>query len=293
MPDSFSEELKTVPIESDCYPDLLKKIPNAPPVLYVKGALLKNEVCFAIVGTRRCSDYGKEVAFSISQNLASSGLTIVSGMARGIDTFAHQGALEARGRTIAVLGTGLDEKSIYPQENLKLAREILAKGGCLVSEYPEGTRATQFTFPKRNRLISGLSLGVLVVEAKFGSGALITADWARKQGRKIFAVPGQVHSLNSKGPHHLIKKGAKLVENANDILKELNLPSLTKTAGQPAGKNEEEILILKALSEENFHIDKIIEKTKLSPQQVSAALSLMEIENKVKNLGGNVYALMR
>ncbi len=287
----FSWEIKTANINDDLYPEILKKIPDPPKILYFRGKLLENETCLGIVGTRRASDYGKEIAFSIARDLAEAGLTIVSGMARGIDTMAHKGALEAGGRTIAVLGTGLDEKSIYPQENLKLAKKILKSGGCLISEYPPGTRGTNFTFPQRNRIISGISLGVLVVEAKLKSGALITANWAKKQERKVFAVPGPLHSKNSQGPHFLIKKEAKLVENADDILAELNLPKLSK---KPIiGETVEKNLILKVLEEGNLTIDKIVEKTNLSPQIVSATLSLMEIEGKVKSLGGNVYALSR
>ena len=214
-------------------------------------------------------------------------------MARGIDTFAHKGALERGGRTIAVLGTGIDEKSLYPKENLKLARKILENKGCLVSEYPPGSPGLKQNFPERNRIISGLSLGVLIVEAKFGSGALITANWAKIQGKKIFALPGSIHFPNSQGCHFLIKQGAKLAENANDILKEFNLPCLTSGVKQVKGKTLEEQLILEVLKQENLHIDKIIEKTKLSPQVVSSILTLMEIENKVKNLGGNVYIITR
>ncbi|MCD6500901.1 DNA-processing protein DprA [bacterium] len=286
---SSQESIRTLKIGDKNYPDLLKKIPDPPKILYIRGELAKNEPCFSIVGTRKCSDYGKELAFSIAQDLAETGITVVSGMARGIDTMAHKGALESGGRTIAVLGTGIDERSIYPQENLKLAKKILKNGGCLISEYPPGTPGIKWNFPERNRIISGISLGVLVVEAKFGSGALITANWAKEQRRKIFAVPGPVHSKNSQGPHSLIKKGAKLVENANDILEELNLPKAERK--KLKGGSLEENLILKVLKEGSLHIDKIIEKTKLSPQIVSANLSLMEIEGKVKNLGGNTYAL--
>ena len=282
-------EIKTIKIDDELYPKLLKKIPDPPKALYVRGELLKNEFCFAIVGTRRCSDYGKEIAFSIARDLAQAGLTVVSGMARGIDSFSHQGALEGKGRTVAVLGTGLDEKSIYPQENLKLAKGILESGGCLISEYPKGTPGMKSNFPERNRIISGMSLGVLVIEAKFGSGALITAKWAQKQKRKIFAVPGSVHSLNSKGCHFLIKEGAYLAEDADDILRKLNLPQIKRE--KLKGKSLEENLILKILGEGSLSIDKIIEKTKLTPQIVSANLSLMEIDGKVKNLGANVYAL--
>lgn len=214
-------EIKTISIEDKEYPKFLKEIPESPKTLYFRGKILPTENCFAIVGTRCCSDYGRQVASEIGEALAESGLTIISGLAEGIDTHAHLSAVKREKRTIAVLGTGLDEKSIYPQTNLKLVKKILETGGCLISEYPPGTRGSKFTFPKRNRIISGMSLGVLVVEAKRKSGSLITAMWAKRQGKKVFAVPGHVHSLNSKGCHYLIKKGAILVENANDILKEL------------------------------------------------------------------------
>jgi len=164
--------------------------------------------------------------------------------------FIESFSAEKNKRTIAILGTGLDEKSIYPQLNLKLAQKILETGGVLISEYPPGTRGAQFTFPQRNRIISGMSLGVLVIEAKFGSGALITAKWTRKQRRKVFAVPGPLHSLNSRGPHLLIKKGASLVENADDILKKLNLPKVERKKLE--GGSLEENLILKVLKKEVY-----------------------------------------
>jgi len=282
--------INTLNIEDKNYPQILKKIFNPPKVLYWRGKLLNNETCFAIVGTRRCSSYGKEIAFSIAQDLTEAGLIIVSGMARGIDTFSHKGVLEESKRTIAVLGTGLDEKSVYPKENLKLARKILENGGALVSEYPPGTPGLKQNFPERNRIISGMSIGVLVVEAKQKSGALITAEWAKKQGRKIFAVPGSIHSLNSRGCHFLIKQGAKLVDSANDILKELNLPKIKKRK-EITPINKEESLILEILKIESLHIDKIIEKTNLNPSIISATLAIMEIKGKVKNLGGSIYAI--
>lgn len=218
--------IEKIDITNKFYPEDLKKIQNPPQILYFQGKILPKETCFAIIGTRLCSDYGKQMALEIAGDLTEAGLTIVSGMALGIDTFSHLAAVERGKRTIAVLGTGLDEKSIYPRENIKLARTIIKTGGCLISEYPPGTRGTNFTFPERNRIISGMSLGVLVIEAKQKSGALITANWAEKQNRKVFAVPGPVHSSNSKGCHHLIKRGAKLVENSKDILKDLNTKQL-------------------------------------------------------------------
>jgi len=289
------DEIKTVTIKDKSYPKLLKETKDAPEIIYVRGELENDEEkCFAVVGTRMCSPYGKQVALEIAGELAEIGLTIVSGLAPGIDTFAHTATLERNGRTIAVLGTGVDEKSIYPRSNVELSRKIIKTGGCLISEYPPGTPGSKFTFPRRNRIISGLSLGVLIVEAKQKSGALITASWAQKQGRKIFAIPGQIHSLNSKGTHYLIKNGAKLVESANDILKELNLSlSVSDTDRTIRGENEEENLILESLKEESLYIDKIIERTKLSAAEVAGALAILEIKGKVRNLGGNIYALPR
>jgi len=284
------EEIRKISIDDKEYPKLLKEIKDPPEFLYVRGEILSEDSFFAVVGTRRFSSYGKEVTLEIAGDLAEAGLTIVSGLAPGIDTFAHQATIERKKRTIAVLGTGIDERSIYPQSNLNLARKIIETEGCLISEYPPGTPGSQFTFPQRNRIISGLSLGALVVEAKEKSGALITANWAKKQGRKVFAVPGLIYSSNSKGCHYLIKNGAKLVENANDILLELNL-SLTTRPGRVEGETEEENLILNALKEESLYIDKIIEKTKLSAASVASTIAILEIKGKVKNLGENIYAI--
>ena len=215
------DKIQVVSIKDKGYPEALKKIPRAPEKLYFKGKLLPNEKCFAIVGTRLCTSYGEKAATKISEDLTEKNFTIVSGLATGIDTYSHLAVVKKRKRTIAVLGTGLDEKSIYPKSNIELSRKILETGGCLVSEYPPGSRGSKFTFPERNRIISGLSVGVLVIEAKQKSGALITANWAKKQGVQVFALPGSIYSLNSKGCHYLIKNGAKLIENSDDILKQL------------------------------------------------------------------------
>lgn len=286
------DEIKTINIQDKNYPKLLKEIKDPPEILYVRGEILPDDSFFAVVGTRMASSYGKQVALEIAGDLAEAGLIIVSGMAPGIDTFCHQAALERKKRTIAVLGTGVDEKSIYPQSNLKLAEKILKTGGALISEYPPGTPGSKFTFPQRNRIISGLSLGVLVVEAKQKSGALITAHHAFSQNRKVFAVPGPIHSSNSKGPHYLIKKGAKLAENANDILRELNLPFPRFHLGKEIkGENEGENLILGVLKEGALDVDKIIEKTNLPASKVASTLAILEIKGKVRNLGGNIYAI--
>jgi len=294
LPSSTEKEIKTISINDENYPKRLKEIKDAPKVLYYKGKIIADEPCFAIVGTRMVSSYGKQVALDFAANLAEAGLTIVSGLAPGVDTFAHKAVVEQGKRTIAVLGTGLGEKTIYPQSNVGLAQKIIATGGCLISEYPPETPGANFTFPQRNRLISGLCLGVLVVEAKQKSGALITADWAKKQGRKIFVTPGSIYSPNSKGCHFLIKQGAKLVENAQDILKELGLPALDSRSHcnrKIQGETKEENLILSALSEDALNIDKIIEKTKLPAPIAVATLSILEIKGKIRNLGGNIYAL--
>ncbi len=287
-------EIRKISTQDKNYPKLLKEIKDPPEFLYHRGEVLPDEDCLAIVGTRRCSSYGKQIALEIAGELTEVGLTIVSGLAPGIDTFVHRSVVERKKRTIAVLGTGIDEKSIYPKENLKLAKKILETGGCLISEYPAGTPGSKFTFPQRNRIISGLSLGVLVIEAKEKSGALITAQLAKSQGRKVFAIPGQIYSLNSKGCHYLIKQGAKLVESAEDILKEFSLSfkKLGRTGVPYFGEsNVEERLILKILKERALDIDKIIEKTKLPAQKVASTLANLEIQGKVRNLGGNIYAI--
>jgi len=288
------EEIKNIRIENTEYPEELKKINDAPKILYYRGILPKpGEICFAIVGTRRYSPYGQQVALKISGELADAGVTIVSGLAPGIDTFSHRAVVEKRKRTIAVLGTGLDEKSIYPQTNLDLSKKIIEYGGCLISELPEGSPGAVYTFPRRNRIISGLSLAVLVIEAKEKSGSLITADYAIKQNKKLFAVPGQIYSSNSAGPNKLIQKGAKLITSAADILDELGLQSFVASAPQDkfSAENLEEKLIIEALKDEPLYIDKIIEKTKLNASVVATSLALMEISGKIRCLGGSIYSL--
>lgn len=283
--------VQTISIEDRNYPKDLKKIKNPPKLLYFRGDFPQDkEKLFAIVGTRKCSDYGKTIAFNFAKELSLSNLVIVSGLARGIDTFSHLGALEGKGRTIAVLGTGLDEKSFYPKENLKIAKKILESGGCLISEYPPGQKGTNFTFPQRNRIISGLSLGVLVIEANKDSGALITANFAKLQEKKVFAIPGSIFWKTSKGCHFLIKNGAKLVEEPAEILKELKIFQ-EKKAENFDSLTLEEKLILEALKEGPQNIEKIVEKTKIDIQKILSLLSIFEIEGKIKNLGNDVYCL--
>jgi len=285
-------DIKEVRIEDEKYPEELKKIKNAPKILYYVGDLPHpSEKCIAVVGTRRYSPYGQQVSSKVSGELADAGLTVVSGLAPGIDTFSHKAVVEKGKRTIAVLGTGLDEKSIYPQTNLDLSRKIVSCGGCLISELPEGTPGSQFSFPRRNRIISGLSLAVLVIEAKEKSGSLITADYAIKQNKKLFAVPGQIYSQNSSGPHKLIKNGAKLITGTADILANLGFDQLNLTQETTEAGNNEEQLIIEALKDEPLQIDKIIEKTKLSASVVSTTIALMEISGKIRSLKANTYSL--
>ncbi len=293
------DDIKTINIDDSNYPESLKKISDAPKVLYYRGNCISNEPCFGVVGTRRPSPYGQQATLQIAGELADAGLTIVSGMAPGIDTFAHTICVEKNRRTIAVLGTGLDEKSMYPQQNLALSRKIILAGGCLISEFAPGTPGYPNNFRKRNRIVSALSLGILVVEAKEKSGSLITAGYAKMQKKKLFAVPGPIYTLNSKGPNGLIKEGATLVESAKDILDVLALNGvegleITPQKGSQklfAAENNTEALILNVLQQEPMYIDTIIKKTELPPAQIATNLALMEISGKIRNLGGNVYSI--
>jgi DNA processing protein len=285
-------EVKIIKIEDSGYPAELKKIKDAPKILYYRGILPTiNEPCLAIVGTRRCSPYGQQVSSKISGESAEAGITIVSGLAPGIDTFSHTAVVEKKRRTIAVLGTGLDERSIYPQINLDLSRKIIDYGGCLISELPEGTPGSKFSFPRRNRIISGLSSAVLIIEAKEKSGSLITANYAIKQNKKLLAVPGPIYALNSIGPNELIKNGAKIITTTNDVLNEFDLINFKTIQTNIEPDNNEEKLIIESLQNEPLPIDKIIERTNLSAQVVATTLALMEISGKIQNLKANTYSL--
>jgi DNA processing protein len=279
--------------DSPEYPAALRNIADPPPVLYVRGQLLaRDEWALAVVGTRRATVYGREVTRSLVGGLAASGVTVVSGLAHGIDTHAHQVALDAGGRTLAVLGSGIDV--IYPAENRKLA-ELIVNSGAILSEYPLGAQPESGNFPRRNRIISGLSLGVLVVEGTKSSGAMITADYASEQGREIFAVPGNVLSPNSAGPNYLIQQGAKLVTTMGDILEELNL---TMAAEQAAAReiipdNETEAVLLRHLSAEPMHVDELGRAAQLPINEVASTLTLMELKGKVRQVGGMNYIVAR
>jgi len=275
--------------EDEGYPKLLAEIPDPPPILYVRGELKPEDAwAVAVVGTRRVSTYGREVTRRLVSVLAQSGVTIVSGLARGVDAVAHQTALEVGGRTIAVLGCGID--LVYPPEHRELARRIAAQGA-LVSEYPLGTQPEPGNFPPRNRIISGLSLGVVITEAGRNSGALITADYAAEQGRDVFAVPGSILSAGCAGTNRLIQDGAKPVLDAADILQELNLTMVAeqKEARQALPTTETEALILAHLSAEPVHVDDLTRAVGLPVAQVTSTLALMELKGMVRQVGGMKY----
>jgi len=289
------ESIGIITILDDDYPKLLKEIYDAPPIMYIKGALKpEDEFAIAVVGTRKLSTYGQQVTAQISRELAQAGLTIISGLALGVDTLAHLAALEQKKRTVAVLGSSIDRFNIFPPQNRSLAEKI-AQNGAVLSEYPIGAPALAHHFPNRNRIVSGLTLGTLVVEAPEKSGAMITANHALSQNREVFAVPGSIFSNTSAGPNILIKSGAKLVASAQDILEELNLNNLAQniTAQEILPDTIEEELILKILSHEPVVIDKIVQATKLNTATVNSTLALMEIKGKIKNLGGMQYVLAR
>ncbi len=275
------------------YPSRLKEIYDYPPLLYVRGSLLpEDEWCLAVVGTRRATVYGRQVTEEIVADLAQNKITIVSGLAKGIDSVAHHSALDAGGRTIAVFACGLD--TVYPSENANLARRIIQQGA-LISEYPLGTRPRADNFPRRNRIMSGLSLGVLVVEAGDASGAMITARLALEQNREVFATPGSILSPTSRGTNHLIQEGAKLVRNYTDILEELNLTVVARQMEMkeviPASDTES--LLLKQLSAEPIHIDEVCRSSGLPVSTVTSTLTMMELKGLVKQVGNMNYVLAR
>lgn len=274
------------------YPSLLREIEDAPVILYVKGEIKEEDrFSIAIVGSRNVTPYGRSVAEKIAGELAGSGFTIVSGMARGVDTIAHSSSLRAGGRTIAVMGSGID--LIYPPENKWLFNRI-AGSGYVVTEFPPGTPPNRENFPKRNRLISGLSLGVVVVEATEGSGALITAKAALEQNREVFAIPGNISSPNSKGTNELIKTGAKLVQKSDDIIEEL-APLLKGFIRQKKKNNVEltegEKEICNKLTSEPRHIDDIVRESGLSTQKVLSILLGLELKGVVSQHDGKRFCI--
>jgi len=286
--------VRVLTLDDSAYPRLLKQIDNAPFVLYVKGEILPDDDwAVAVVGTRRATAYGREATRHIVADLAASHVTIVSGLARGIDAEAHRAALAAQGRTIAVLGCGVD--MVYPPEHKKLSEQII-ENGALLSEYPLGTQPEAGNFPPRNRIISGLALGTLIVEGGAVTGARITIEYALEQGRETFAVPGNIFNRASQGTNGMLQRGeAKLVTRALDILEELNLTMVEQhqevRAALPA--NETESALLKHLSSDPVHIDDLTRETQLPTATVSSTLALMELKGLVRQVGGMNYVAAR
>lgn len=294
-------EINIITYQDDDYPAKLINIYDQPPFLYVWGSLTKDDINIAIVGSRMASTYGKYTTERISSELARKGLTIVSGLARGIDSAAHRGALAAQGRTIAVLGSGLDV--VYPPENKKLFADII-QTGAVISEFPLGTPPRSANFPARNRIISGMSYGVLVVEAGEKSGSLITARFALEQGREVFAVPGSIDAASSRGTNKLIKQGAKLIENADDIIEEIwpqlekkPLPTTsapaqqTKTVKKNKNLNAIEQQIIDFISSKHIHVDELISVSGLSPSDILSTLMALELKGIVKQHPGKIFSL--
>lgn len=290
---------RLVTIRDSEYPANLRQIYDPPPVLFVRGSFLpEDERCVAIVGTRRATPYGRMVSETLGRDLAGRGVTVVSGMAVGADAAAHRGALSANGRTIGVLACGIDVP--YPRETMEL-REQAVKSGAVISELPLGTPARAHRFGARNRLISGLALGVVVTEAPEHSGALITAELAANQGRQVFAVPGSVNSELSRGAHALLRDGARLVESVQDILDELDLPEVAPRqeaqevveAPVGSGLTTDERAILTALSLQQKHVDDIIYDCQLPSPRASAGLLMLELKGLVRRLPGNMFMRVR
>jgi DNA processing protein len=290
--------IKIIAHDDPEYPQNLRSVFDHPLLLYVKGDLRDTDLlAVAVVGSRHCTIYGQQQGERLGHGLAQRGICVVSGLARGVDTHAHTGALKANGRTVAVLGSGL--LNVYPAENRKLAEKI-SESGAVASELPLKSPPEGTNFPRRNRVVSGMSLGVVVVEAAEKSGSLITADWALEQGREVFAVPGRVDGTLSRGCHNLIKLGAKLVESVDDILEELG-PYQQLLAAVPAGADlkkparprldRKEEIIFGLLSAEPKQIDEIIDESQLPPSAVASALLVMEMRGLTKQLPGKNFVL--
>ena len=292
--------VKIIALEDEGYPMRLKELYDAPPIIYIKGSFEDvDRFSVSVVGSRSATSYGSISAESIARGLAERGITVISGMARGIDSLSHKGALKGGGRTIAVLGSGVDV--VYPPENRKIYKEII-ENGAVVSEFPMGTPPEPTNFPRRNRIISGLSLGVVIVEASESSGALITANLALEQNREVFAVPGNITSLRSKGTHQLIKKGARLVESAEDVLEELKFLLGGEFYLESFKKNEhhknieltdDEIKVINCITHEPVYLDTIIEESRLKTEEVLGILLELELKRVVRQIPGKSYVLER
>ena len=290
-------ETKQLKITDKKYPKQLKEINSSPKILYYRGNLdaLSYKHAIAIVGTRRCSQYGREATENITKELAHAGLTIISGLARGIDTYAHQTALKYQAPTIAVLGTGVDDKSLYPKQNLKLAHKIIENGGLVISEYKEGTEGFPGNFPARNRIVAALSDATIVTEAPLKSGALITAKFAKKYNKKVYAVPGSIFSRLSAGTNYLLQNGATAVTDGKNILQNLGIEKNKNQQKLDVSLSNLEQKMLKLISEspEELHIDIIIQKVKVDSSKVSIALISLMLNDLIKEGSPNCYITIK
>ncbi len=285
-----SLSIQVITIMDEDFPDLLKHIPEAPPILFIRGDIkVLKGFNLAIIGARRCSDYGRITARKFAQEMVKNGINVVSGMAIGIDTAAMRGALDAGGKTIGVLGNGVD--IFYPPSNRTLARKVI-ENGCLISEFPPTVPSLPYHFPRRNRIISGLSKGVLVVEASAHSGTFSTVSWALDQGREVFAIPGDITRKQSEGTNLLIKNGAKLTTNIMDIFEEIGFTpqiKMEKKKEKEPGIDNEEKMIINAVSDSPLTMEAISFKTNLSLPRISSALILLEIKGLIRELPGKRY----
>lgn len=302
--DLEKKKIKVVTVKDKEYPDLLSHISDAPFLIYVRGdmTVLNDPPTggaprIGVVGTRKITGYGEEVTKKITRELVLAGVTIVSGMAYGVDTAAHETAIANGGKTIAVLGCGAD--IIHPRANTALYWQIVKKSGAVISEFPAGMYAEKGLFPARNRIISGLSLGVVVTEGAFDSGALITARYAGEQGREVFAVPGPITSEMSSAPTILLKQGAKLVTEAKDILEELKINpksklQITNKIQNPNFQNlsKEEKIIIDLLQNESLHFDEIVKKSEIDASRLGSILTMMEMKKIISNQGGGMYSVL-
>ncbi|MBI4054207.1 MAG: DNA-protecting protein DprA [Candidatus Doudnabacteria bacterium] len=292
------EGIGLVTIKDNNYPRLLQEITDPPAVLYVKGNLNQalGRPAVAVVGTRKISSYGKMAAENLAAALAHAGVCLISGLALGVDGLVHRTALANSGATVAVLGSGLNQASIYPGAHRGLSQTIVESGGAVISEFPIGSLPLKQNFPRRNRIISGLALGVLVIEADLASGSLITARHALEQNRQVFAVPGPIFNATSAGTNNLLKLGAKPVTSVEDILSELNLevtPSVAEKSAPLTADSKDEEILLKLLNFEPVHVNTLIKASNLPASVVSSTLLMMELKGKVRNLGALQYVLAK
>ncbi len=299
--DLASENLEKNNISLLCYlepqyPELLKEISKFPVLLYYKGQMpTGNELCISVVGTRKMSNYGRTVIPWIIEPLVTVGVTIVSGLAYGVDTAVQKISIDKNKRTVAIVGNGLDDKSFYPKEHQYIADSIIANGGAIVSEYPIGTPPLKHHFIARNRIISGISVATVVIECDLKSGSLITAKYALEQNRTVYAIPGPIYAQTSQGPNNLIKMGARLVTEAKDILDDLHLETLPEqiTTQEALGDTLAEQALLNLLSFDPMPINLLIQSSQLEAGEATSALTFLEMKGKIRNLGGQQYVRSR